>query len=120
MFWTDYQHTALNQAMYFCWKWEADFFFFLMSRIISARSGVSPFLLSFTVCDTEFNSRSLSTLPHGAERYLHAIFAWEGNRTLLASLYCSGLSSQASGASPKDASDCAVKPTAAGVSATDA
>lgn len=99
-------------------KWDA--IFFLMNRIISAWSGISLFLLSFTICDTELNSLSLSTLLHGAERYLHAILAREGNRTLLTSQYCRGLSLRAIVASPRYVSSCAVSPTAAGVSATDA
>ena len=80
----------------------------------------SLFLPSFTMCDTELNSCSLSTLLQGAERYLRATLAREGNRILLTPQYCSGLASRATGASPRYVSNCAVTPTAPGVSAIDA
>ena len=94
--------------------------FFLMKRSFSALSAVSLFLFSSTICDTELNSLSLSTLLHGAERYLRDIWARVGNSTLLTPRYCSGLYSREVVVSPRYVSKWMAAPTGALLSDVDA
>ncbi|XP_076849461.1 GTPase IMAP family member 8-like [Brachyhypopomus gauderio] len=49
-------------------------------------------LIILTMCATELNNRSLSTLLHGADKYLLDIWDKIGNRSLLTAQYWSGFS----------------------------